>query len=401
MLERTLDIIHIFFCYAREDKELLNKLEVHLSSLKRQKLISTWYDREITPGSEWKSEIDSHLNTAQIVLLLVSPHFINSDYCYGIEMQKALENHKTGTSRVIPIILRPVYWKGAPFSHLQVLPSNALPLTSWQDQDAALVEITEYIHKVAEELLTFSKTKEEWLDEGDNFYKFSRFEEALIASERAIRIDPNNASAHLLNGFVLHELKRYEESLAALYKVVRNNPHIEIVHEMISKDLRGLLRYEEALTASNQAIRLNPKYTEAYIGKGFALNELGRYEEAVAAFNQAIHLDPNQVLAFRKKGFILDGLGRYEEAIAAFDQAIRLDPNFALIYGGKGLALAKLQRYREALAAFDQAIRLDPNDVVTYRNKAITLGRLGMTAEAQQAQTRANQLESRNKLMGY
>jgi len=53
--------------------------------------------------------IDKHLNTAQIILLIVSPDFIVSDYCYGIELQKALQRHERGEACVIPTILRPVY----------------------------------------------------------------------------------------------------------------------------------------------------------------------------------------------------------------------------------------------------------------------------------------------------
>src|SRR5438034_10266041 len=95
--------VKLFFCYAREDKAVREALEKHLSLLKHQKQISTWCDREITPGSEWEKEIDTHLDSAHIILLLVSPDFMASYYCYGIEMKRALERHETGTTHVIPI----------------------------------------------------------------------------------------------------------------------------------------------------------------------------------------------------------------------------------------------------------------------------------------------------------
>src|SRR5438876_11871174 len=114
--------VKIFFCYAHEDEPLLNKLKTHLRPLQRQALTDVWYDRDITAGTEWKQEIDKQLNEAQIILLLVSPDFIDSEYCYSIEMKRALERHERGEARVIPVILRPVYWQGAPFSKLQTLP---------------------------------------------------------------------------------------------------------------------------------------------------------------------------------------------------------------------------------------------------------------------------------------
>src|SRR5437588_4771006 len=105
-LERAAPPVSIFYSYAREDEALRNKLEKHLSLLQRQGSIVTWYDRQIIPGTDWAHDIDSHLNQASIILLLISPDFLASDYCYNIEMQRALERHKVGEARVIPIILR-------------------------------------------------------------------------------------------------------------------------------------------------------------------------------------------------------------------------------------------------------------------------------------------------------
>lgn len=121
--------IKIFFCYARKDKELRDELEKHLEPLRRTGKITTWHDRAIQPGKEWKKEIDIHLNSSNIVLLLVSPNFMHSDYCYGIEMRRALERHEAGEARVIPIILRPVDWKETPIGELQALPRDGKPLT--------------------------------------------------------------------------------------------------------------------------------------------------------------------------------------------------------------------------------------------------------------------------------
>ena len=117
--------VKIFFCYAHEDEPLLNKLKSHLIPLQRQNLIDVWHDRDISAGTDWEQQIKSHLNEAQIILLLVSPDFMVSDYCYGIEMQRALERHDLGEARVIPVILRYVYWQGV-LGKLQVLPTDGL-----------------------------------------------------------------------------------------------------------------------------------------------------------------------------------------------------------------------------------------------------------------------------------
>lgn len=144
--------IEIFFSYAHEDEELRDELAKHLSILKRQGKITAWYDRDITAGSEWAGAIDDHLNSADIVLLLISPDFIASDYCYDVEMMRALERHEAREAIVIPVILRSTNWSGAPFGKLQALPKNARPVTSWTDRDAAFLNIAEGVQKVAEML---------------------------------------------------------------------------------------------------------------------------------------------------------------------------------------------------------------------------------------------------------
>lgn len=140
--------IKLFYCYAREDKALRDELEIHLSALKRQYHLTSWHDREIPPGENWEQAIDTHLSTADIILLLISPHFMASDYCYGKEMQHALERHEEGTCKVIPILLRPTFLDAAPFNKLQMLPTDAKPVTRWLDRDEVLQDVTVSIHIV-------------------------------------------------------------------------------------------------------------------------------------------------------------------------------------------------------------------------------------------------------------
>jgi len=97
-------------------------------------LISIWHDRRIGAGREWGEEIDEHLQSADVILLLVSPSLLASDYCYGIEIRRALERHEAGEARLIPVILRPVDWQRAPFGKLQALPKDARPVTDFVGQ---------------------------------------------------------------------------------------------------------------------------------------------------------------------------------------------------------------------------------------------------------------------------
>lgn len=153
--------LEVFCCYARKDQPLLKELKNHLIPLEREGLITLWADTDINAGAEWAKEIHLHLNTSHIILLLVSPDFIASEYCYSVEMQRAIERHTSGEARVIPIILRPISWQRMPFGKLQALPTSADPITSrrWQDQDEAFYDIAEGIREVVAEQARLSEGK--------------------------------------------------------------------------------------------------------------------------------------------------------------------------------------------------------------------------------------------------
>ena len=144
--------IEIFYSYSHKDEDLREELGKHLASLKREGAITDWYDRKIGAGKEWEGEIDEHLNTARIILLLVSSDFIDSVYCNDVEVKRAMERHEAGEARVIPVILRPVDWKKAPFGKLLALPTDGKPVIEWPNKDAAFTDIVKGIRGVVEEL---------------------------------------------------------------------------------------------------------------------------------------------------------------------------------------------------------------------------------------------------------
>lgn len=107
---------------------------------------------DILPGVEWKQEIDKHLKTADIIVLLVSPNFMSSAYCSGEEMQIALRRHEAKEVQVIPVILRPTDWRETPIGKLQALPTNGKSVVEWRDRDQALQDVVKGITKVVTSL---------------------------------------------------------------------------------------------------------------------------------------------------------------------------------------------------------------------------------------------------------
>jgi hypothetical protein len=153
--------IEIFFSYSHKDEIYLEALKSQLSPLQKKNHIDImWHDRNISAGREWEREIDYHLSTAHIILLLVSSDFVFSNYCSGIEMQRALDRHERGEARVIPIILRPCLWQDTPLAKLQPLPKEGKAVSDWPNFDAALFAVAQGMREVIEEIRTQQLARE-------------------------------------------------------------------------------------------------------------------------------------------------------------------------------------------------------------------------------------------------
>ena len=323
-LERS-RLVYVFFSYARQDRALRDKLEDHLSNLKYRGLITTWHDREISAGTEWAHQIDIHLNTADIILLLISSNFMASEYCYSIEMKRAIERHEQREARVIPILLRPVLFTDAPFAKLQFLPTNGKPVVNWRNRDSAFVDIAlaiEQAVKESEVWVTLESTNEArlrglldveptlgldvvpkstvWQSEEERTY----YEQALAAYQQDLRSNSSDASAHRGRGNTLLALRRYSEALEAFERAIALDPRASTYMNM-SKVFLKLNRVNEALDALERAIELDPNNADYQSSKGHTLYILQRYEEARSAYDRASELDP----AFESGRMLLEDLG--------------------------------------------------------------------------------------------
>ncbi len=217
-------LLNIFFAYSREDAKLRERLDKHLSGLKRRNFINTWYDGKIDAGTEWEKEIDFNLSKADIILLLISVDFIASDYCFEKEMKKAISRHEKGDAVIIPILLNPCDWSDLPFSKIQGLPQNGKPVTStdWESVEIALNEVANSIKSIVENLRA-SKSKHlksinEVLKEKDSELRITleQLEELQIEQEiKNENIENQKVEIKLLNDNILNftsALKELENS---------------------------------------------------------------------------------------------------------------------------------------------------------------------------------------------
>lgn len=140
------------FSYSHADEALRDQLEKHLSPLKRLGLIDSWHDRRIVAGQEFNKEIDEHFAMASVILLLISPDFIDSDYCYEIEMTTALARHERKEAIVIPVIVRPCHWSDLPFGKILAATKDGKAVTQFKTLDEGFYEVVDSIKKALRNL---------------------------------------------------------------------------------------------------------------------------------------------------------------------------------------------------------------------------------------------------------
>jgi tetratricopeptide (TPR) repeat protein len=402
--------LEIFYSYAHEDEKLRDTLEKHLSQLKRQGVISDWHDRDITAGSEWKNEIDEYLESAQIILLLISPDFLASDYCHDVEMTRAMERHHTQEARVIPIILRPVDWEGAPFSKLQCLPRNAEPVTLWKNEDAAFLDIAKGIRKVAGENrippphLPLAKGEEGWgwereppvprswlswrwlwivtgllilsvvggfiyydkfeqhFSDGRYFLNIGRYPEAKQAFQQALDLLATSSEAQLglkkASVFDHGDREVIERNLKQLEK---KNPTDSDVQVLMGKFHAAQNELPKAIQYYQTAIKQDPDAAEAYFGLGIVYDQQGRSSEAMEMFRKAFNISESSPRYVNNLAYLYAEQKNYDEALRLYGM---LDQNFPIA----SLEIAHIYRLTGRL---EQARGLQENLVGSLDNPYI------------------------------
>jgi tetratricopeptide (TPR) repeat protein len=351
--------LEVFCCYAHEDQEMLEHLKKHLMSLQRHGQITVWSDTDLNAGAEREKELHQHLESADLILLLISPDFINSDYCYSTEMRRAIERHDQGSAVVIPILLRATLWRNAPFAKLQVLPRDAKPVRDrgWFDLDEAFNNITERISQVISELQA-----QRLLTEADNYSHTGYYKEALACYEQVLRLNSVNGPALFGRAGMLYHLKQIDASIEAFAFAKQIVPAAAdaLSFFLQANALKQRKRYAESLVAYDRVLSLDPRNAAVHAQRAMILIEQKAYEQALSGLEIARHLEPDKAEYTTQAGNLLFRLRRFKQALTMYEQAARLEPDKASHCAWQGQILLHLQRHEDSLTAYQQALAISP-----------------------------------------
>jgi len=268
--------------------------------------------------------------------------------------------------------------------------------------------------------LTGLTTEKECIGYGLALCDKGRYDGAVEAFDKAIKLNPNSATAWNNKGIALKSQNKYDEAIVAHDKATELNPQLADAWYNKGMALYDQNKYDEAIIAYDKAINIKPKLAKAWYNKGLTFGNQGKYHEAIQAYDKAIGINPNDADVWYNKGTALRLLGRiteadetfiqakrkwncegvdlynhekYFEAIRAYDKALAVDSKFWCAWINKGIALSKIDRYKEAIGAFDQAIEINPRNPRPWKRKGMVLKKAGHKVEAKHAFDKAKELK--------
>jgi tetratricopeptide (TPR) repeat protein len=221
-----------------------------------------------------------------------------------------------------------------------------------------------------------------WNAKGLALLELGKTEDAIKVFEKAIKLNPKDSFPWRGKGFGLLKLNKTKEAIKAFDKAIKLNPKDEMSWKEKGDALLKLNRTKEAIKVFDESIKINPKNASLWSKKGDALLKLNKTKEVIKAFDKAIKLNPKDEMSWKEKGDVLLKLNKAKEAVKAFDEAIKINPANAITLCKKGIALLKLNKEKEAFKSFDEAIKINPTNTYIWRGKGLALLGLKKTKEA-------------------
>lgn len=304
----------LFFSYSHKDESLRDQVETQLVMLKRQGIITTWHDRRIGAGEAIDSSISGHVDADNIILLLVSPDFLASEYCYGIEMTRAMERHHAKEAIVIPVILRACEWQHAPFGNLNATPPDGRPITQYPDRDQALLEVAKAVREAAARL--------------DKTPSRAAPQESMADAPRqaAASVQPRSSNLALAKSFTERDKDRFKrdsfEYLARFFEnsldeLGRRNDGVECDFRRVDADRFAATIYKQGKAISRCTIFVG---TAAFIN-GIAYSSSDTPNSN--SYNELLTVESDsQSLFLRSSGMAM--LGRNRDAVLTQEGAAEL-----------------------------------------------------------------------------
>jgi hypothetical protein len=119
----------IFVSYSHKDNKRLEEFKTMLAPAIRDGRVDLWDDTRIEPTQEWKDEIKTSLASAKVAVLLVSQHFMASDFIAKEELPPLLDAAAAGGTKIFWIYLTPCLYQSTGIGRYQAAHDISKPLS--------------------------------------------------------------------------------------------------------------------------------------------------------------------------------------------------------------------------------------------------------------------------------
>lgn len=144
--------VRIFVSYSHKDEAHRVAFHEAVDVLHRRNLVSEWFDGKIVPGKAFEPELFHQLSRAEIAVLLLSPSYVASEFCWGRELKAALEQREHRDMRVVGVLVRPVHLEGTEICRHKLLPKDKRAVTTWTLEDEAWEDVCKGLEQVITDL---------------------------------------------------------------------------------------------------------------------------------------------------------------------------------------------------------------------------------------------------------
>lgn len=186
--------IRIYCSYASQDERFFALLRSHIRPLERSGRVCLWARSMAVAGSNLNRQVEEELAKADILLLFVSPDYLNGETT-SYETNRALQRASLGNARVIPLLLRPTAWEQTPLSRLQALPRDGRPISRWNNRDEAFVDVIQALSNVLDSL----KKERTRVDEIRGTNLGSKTDSFVIGDEEHSQVDHQRTDVNLVD----------------------------------------------------------------------------------------------------------------------------------------------------------------------------------------------------------
>jgi tetratricopeptide (TPR) repeat protein len=352
--------LKVFISYSHKDELLRERFLIHLRQLRREGLIELWHDRCIVAGGDWAGTIDENLNSAHIVILLVSADFLASEYCHDVEMKRALKRSRTEATRLLPVILKPCDWQTSLFAKCQALPKEGKPVVDWATEDHGFDDVIKGLRRCIAELCELASAGDKPLQTEMRRHPWRWAVGGLLVTSLIVASWLwSSEQRYLRQGTDLLNIGRYADARGALQQAKRLNPFsgkagcgLEAVE--LNAVRSDKVEFERRL---GQASREYPNCAWLEVLAGDDKYSLQDREGALAEYRNAAKHEPQLAEAYFNIGVILDFTGRPDSAFEQYQTAVRLSPGTARYRNNLADLYFRREDYREAIAEYGQIDR--------------------------------------------